>query len=187
MAPRKPKIRKKSPADIKRAIEMIEAEIQKEKTRQEKDGKIFVALTHDELVRKLRRANSPMITWQSWGGVVSPGGTNYYSLGVSNPDPVAWDHLALSVSIGNRNAIANNDLFMSDFDHRFPTLAQKPPFGFTLGPVGSQTASTSLSFELKIPSGIDKTGYFGNSVLIQLNPSSVGTYLDRSVFFFSVA
>ena len=52
--------------------------------------------------------------------------------------------------------------------------------------MGSPTASASFSFTLKIPNGVEKTGYFGNTVLQQLNFHDVGKYLDRSVFFFGV-
>jgi hypothetical protein len=75
---------------------------------------------------------------------------------------------------------------VSEFDARFPTLAQPPTVGFSLGPAGSPTASTSFSFTLRIPSGVEKTGYFGNTVLQQLSFHDVGKYLDRSVFFFGV-
>ena len=173
---------KKSPADIKRAIEAIEAEIQKAKKERVKAGVSFTALTREQLLKKLQRTESPIIIWQGWSDSTLPGGTIYYTVGVSNPDPVSWDYLALAVFVGNRNPIRNSDVFLTDFDRRFPTLAQPHPFGFSLGPL----ASTSYNFELKIPAGVDKTSYFGNSVLFQLNFHDIGTYFDRGVFFFAV-
>jgi hypothetical protein len=38
---------------------------------------------------------------------------------------------------------------------------------------------------VRIPAGIGKTGYFGNSVQ-QLSFHDVGRYFDRAVFFFGV-
>ncbi len=186
MALRKKAGKKRSPAELKRAIDAITAEIRKEKDKREKSGETFTSLTREQLENKLRRAESPMIVWQSWNNTAPPGGTINYNVGVSNPDPVSWSNLAVVVSGGNRNPITNNDLFLSDCDARFPTLAQPPTLGFTLGPAGSPTASTSFAFALTIPNGVEKTGYFGNAALQQLNFHDVGKYLDRGVFFFGV-
>jgi hypothetical protein len=177
---------KKTAAEIKQAIEVIEAEIQKEKKKREKSGETFVSLTREQLNNKLKRAESPIITFESWNNTAPIGGTINYNVGVTNPDPFAWASLAVAVSVGNRNPITSNDLFLSDFDRRFPTLAQPATVGFTLGPVGSATASASFSFVLRIPSDVEKTGYFGNAVLQQLSFLDVGKYLDRAVFFFGV-
>ena len=143
-------------------------------------------MTREQIEKKLRRVESPMIVFQSWNNTAPPGGTINYTVGVSNPDPVSWGALAVGLSVGNRNLITSNDVFVSEFDARFPTLAQPPTLGFSLGPVGSPTASASFSFTLRIPNGVEKTGYFGNTVLQQLNFHDVGKYLDRSVFFFGV-
>jgi hypothetical protein len=186
MSIRKATPKKRSSADIKRAIEQIETEIATERKKREKSGETFTALTREQIEKKLRRVESPMIVFQSWNNTAPPGGTINYTVGVSNPDPVSWGALAVGLSVGNRNLITSNDVFVSEFDARFPTLAQPPTVGFSLGPVGSPTASASFSFTLKIPNGVEKTGYFGNTVLQQLNFHDVGKYLDRSVFFFGV-
>ena len=186
MVTRKSPAKERSSVDVKRAIAAIEAEIAKARTRREKSGETFTSLTREELEAKLKRAESPMIVWQSWNNTVPPGGAINYSVGVSNPDPVSWGALSVSVSIGNRNPITSNDIFLSNFDSRFPTLAQPPTTGFALGPVGSTTASMSFSFVLNVPVGIEKTGYFGNTTLQQLNFFDVGKYLDRAAFFFGV-
>jgi hypothetical protein len=186
MATRKPNAKPKSPKDIKRAIATIEAEIAKAKKARENSGETFSSLTREELVAKLNRAESPIITWQSWSGSAPPGGTINYTVGVSNPDPVSWVWLVVAVSFGNRNPIVSNDVFLSDFDSRFPTFAQPGPLGFSLGPVGSPTASSSFSFVLNVPAGIEKTSYFGNTILQQLDFHDVGKYLDRAAFLFEV-
>lgn len=180
--PTRKKAGKKSAAEIKQAIEAIEAEIQKEKKKREKSGETFISLTREQLEEKLQRAESPIIIWEIWTNTAPIGGIINYIVGVSNPDPFAWGALAVVVSVGNLNPITSNDLFLSDFDRRFPTLAQPGTKGFSLAP----GASTSLSFSLKIPSGVEKTNYFGNAVLQQLNFLDVGKYLDRAVIFFGV-
>jgi hypothetical protein len=185
MVIRKSGTKGKPAINVKRAIAAIEAEISKEKKKREKSGETFTSLAREELEAKLKRAESPMIVWQSWT-TAPPGGTINYNVGVFNPDPVSWGSLCVAVSIGNRNPIQSNDAFLSDFDSRFPTLAQPQPFGFSLGPMGSPTASTSFSFAVNVPPGIGKTGYFGNTVLQQINFHDVGKYLDRAVFFFGV-
>lgn len=186
MATRKTPGTKKSAAYIKRAIESIEAQIEKERKQRERSGETFTALTTDQLKRKLQRAESPMIVFQSWNNTAPAGGTINYTVGVTNPDPFGWSNLAVAVAVGNRNAIGSADLFMSGFDSRFPTLAQPPTVGFSLGAFGTPTASTSFAFALKVPAGVDKTGYFGNSTLLQMSFHDVGKYLDRGVFFFGV-
>jgi hypothetical protein len=82
------------------------------------------------------------------------------------------------VSIGNRNPIASDDEFLTAFDARFPTYAKPATVGFSLAP----GAFTTQSFQVTIPTGVEKTGYFGNSVLLQISFHDVGQYLDRGCF-----
>ena len=100
----------------------------------------------------------------------------------ANPDPTGWSNLAVSVSIGNRNPIASDDEFLTASDARFPTYAKPATVGFSLAP----GAFTTQSFQVTIPTGVEKTGYFGNSVLLQISFHDIGQYLDRGCFFFDV-
>ena len=68
-------------------------------------------------------------------------------------------------------------------DQRFPRLTQPAFFGLLLPP----GADTTLRFSIAVPTTIEKTNYFGNSFLMQLNYEDVGQYLDRAVFPFAVA
>jgi hypothetical protein len=43
-----------------------------------------------------------------------------------------------------------------------------------------------FSFQLTVPLGVEKTGYFGNCSLQKISFIDVGTCLDRSCFFFDV-
>ena len=172
----------RSAEDVEKAWRTAEAEIARERKNREKRGETFTAVSKEEFERKLKRVESPIIIWESWTNTAPPGGTIKYTVGVENPDPVDWQNLVVSVSIGNRNAIVDNDQFQTTFDARFPTYAQPAPVGFTL----AAGASTSQSFAVAIPGGIERTGYFGNAVLLQMSFHDVGKYLDRGVFFFEV-
>jgi hypothetical protein len=172
----------RSSADVARAWKAVEAEIAQERKAREKKGWVFVGLSQEGFEKKLKRVESPFITWANWCGTATLSGTLPYNVGVHNPDPVTWMFLAISVSVGNRNAIASHDQFMTTFDARFPTYAKPSPVGFSLPP----NASTSQSFGIKIPAGIEKTGYIGNACLLQLDFFDVGKYLDRGAFFFEV-
>jgi hypothetical protein len=39
---------------------------------------------------------------------------------------------------------------------------------------------------MTLPAGVEKTGYFGNTALVQVGFFEVGRYLDRACFFFDV-
>lgn len=172
----------RSAADVAKAWKTAEAEIARERKNREKKGETFIGLSKEQFEKKMKRVESPFIAWEGWSGTVAPGGTINYTVGVQNPDSFGWDNLAVSVSIGNRNPIVSNDEFLTTFDARFPTYAKPQPFGFSLAP----GASTTQSFTIRIPAGIEKTGYFGNAVLQQLSFLDVGKYLDRGVIFFEV-
>ena len=180
-AKKKAKIRR-SAADITKAWRKLEPELAKHKMERERQGETFTSITREEFEAKVKRVNSPMIVSQSWNNTASPGGTINDSVGIFNPDPIQWSNLAVSVSIGNRNPIASNDEFLTAFDARFPTYAKPATVGFSLAP----GASTTQSFQVRIPAGVEKAGYFGNSVLLQISFHDVGKYLDRGCFFFDV-
>lgn len=172
----------RSTEEVNKAWKKAEEEVARERKNREKKGETFTGMTKEEFEKKMRRAESPVIIWQSWNNTAPPTGTINYNVGVQNPDPVAWSNLAVSVSVGNRNPIVANDQFLTTFDARFPTYAKPPTLGFSLAP----GATTSQAFAVKIPAGMEKTGYFGNSCLLQLSWHDVGKYLDRGVFFFEV-
>ena len=44
----------------------------------------------------------------------------------------------------------------------------------------------TISFALKVPAGVQKTNYLGNTCLMQFNWHDVGVYLDRGVWPFTV-
>ena len=185
MAKKKTMAKKKATRVRRSAAELwkqLEPELKKHEQAHKRPGKTFMPISREEFEAKMKRVNSPMIVSQSWDDNAAPGGVVNYTVGVLNPDPTAWNNLAVALSIGNRNPITNRDLFFNDFDARFPTYAQTAPIGFSLNPGESRT----LSFAVTVPAGVEKTGYLGNVVLQRLSFYDVGTYLDRGCFFFDV-
>lgn len=173
---------RRSAADIRKLWQKLEPELARHREEHERKGETFTAITREEFEAKLKRVNSPMIVSQGWDNSAPPGGTIVYDVGLTNPDPTPWEYLAVAVSFGNRNPVASNDDFLSTFDSRFPTYAKPATVGFAL----AAGAFTTQSFQVRIPTGIEKTGYFGNCVLQRISYHGVGTYLDRACFFFDV-
>jgi hypothetical protein len=185
MAKKKARSKKKSTKTRRSAADLwkrLEPELKRLEQESKGTGRTFLPITREEFDAKLKRVNSPMIVSQSWDDNAAPGGVINYTVGVLNPDPTAWDSLAVALSIGNRNAIAGRDLFYNNFDARFPTYAQGAPIGFSLAPGESK----AFSFAISVPNNIEKTGYLGNVVVQRLSFYDVGTYFDRGCFFFEV-
>ncbi len=174
---RKPK--KWTTAQIKEHIKKIQQVVETQKS--ENKGEHFTAITPEELEKKFKRVNSPMIVSQGWNDA-GPGGTINYTLGLYNPDPDQSFWLLAHVWVGSGNVDPTVGTFLSNVDERFPRLTEPTFAGLTL----AAGASGSLTFALTVPAGIEKTNYLGNSCLMQLNWHDVGTYLDRGVFVFAV-
>jgi hypothetical protein len=172
--------RKWTAAQIKKEVAKIEAAIEAHK-RQVAESEHFIAMTAEEIEKKLKRVNSPMITSQGWNNTTS-GGTVNYSLGIHNPDPTTASSLYAHVWVGSGNVDASTGTFLLNVDQRFPRLTQPAAFGLTL----AAGASATLSFALKVPAAAEKSSYLGNSCLMRLGSFDVGTFLDRSAFVFAV-
>ena len=182
MAARKNKTILRTPADINKAWQQLEKEVARLRKDAEGRGQVVDAITRAEFEAKLKRVNSPMIVAHGWSSSAPPGGSITYWLYIRNFDVLPSTNIALTVFVGNRNPIASNDEFFSGFDARFPTYAQGAPNGFTMG-----TAQPGLfSFQVTVPPGIEKTGYFGNFALQKIAFLGVGTIIERSCFFFDV-
>ena len=172
--------KKWSAEEVKTHVKRVQEAV--EKHRRENKGEHFTALTPEEVEKKLRRVNSPMITSQGWGST-TPGGTVNYSLGIYNPDPTQaiWTFAHVWVGSGNIDPVVGT--FLLNVDERFPRLTM-PDFAGLNIPAGG---STVLNFALAVPATVQKTNYIGNSCLMQFNWHDVGTYYDRGVFVFKVA
>lgn len=173
-----------TPAQIKEQIQRIQEVVEQQKRLVEK-GENFTAVTPEDIERKLKRANSPMIVSQfgSWTGPTVLGGTLTYKVGIYNPDPTQAIWLFAHVWVGSGNVEPSVGTFLLNVDTRFPRLTQPAFGGLTL----AAGASTVLHFALKVPATVEKTNYLGNCCLMQFNWHDVGTYLDRGVFVFTVS
>jgi hypothetical protein len=182
MALRKNKSILRTAADITKAWHQLEKEVAKHRQGSQDKREVYTAMTRAEFEAKLKRVNSPMIVSQGAGASAPPGGTLTYRLLLVNYDILPATNLALIVFFGNRNPIVSNELFVSGFDARFPTYAQQAPNGFTLG----SAQYGFFTFQMTVPAGVERTGYFGNCALQKISFLDVGTVLDRACFFFDV-
>jgi hypothetical protein len=172
-----------TPAQVKKHIQKIQEVIEKQKELV-KEGEGFIAVTPEDIERKLKRTNSPMIVSEfgSWTAPTPLGGTFTYNVGLYNPDPTDAIWLFAHVWVGSGNVDPTVGTFLLNVDTRFPRLTQPGFAGLSL-PAG---ASTVLSFTVNVPSTVEKTNYLGNCCLMSFNWADVGTYLDRGVFVFTV-
>jgi hypothetical protein len=175
-------ISKWTPAQIKEHIRKIQDVIEQQKSLAKKDD-IFIAITPEEIERKLNRLDSPMFVSSTWTSpAIAPGGTFNYGVGIYNPDPTTFSCLFVHVWIGPGNVDPTVGTFLLNADTRFPRLTLPRWAGLGL----SSGQSANLSFALKVPSTIEKTNYLGNSCLMRFNGLDVGTYLDRGGFILTV-
>jgi hypothetical protein len=182
MAAKKSKSILRTAADIGKAWRQLEDTIATHRKEGEVRREAYATMTRAEFEAKLKRVNSPMIVSQGWSPSAPPGGTITYRLLLVNYDILPATHLALTVFVGNRNAIVSNDLFLSGWDTRFPTYAQRAPDGFTMGSAGYGF----FTFQVAVPAGVERAGYFGNCALQKIAFLDVGTVIDRACFFFDV-
>ena len=173
--------RKWTATEIKKHIKRIQGVI-KQQERLVKKGENFTSVTPEEIKKKLKRVQSPMIVSQGWNST-QPGGTINYNLGIYNPDATRVIWMFAHVWVGSGNVDPTVGTFLLNVDTRFPRLTQPTPFGLTL----AAGASAMLSFALKVPTTVEKTNYLGNSCLMQFNWHDVGTYFDRGIFVFEVS
>lgn len=169
-----------TPAQIKQQTQKIRAAIEEHKAKCREEH--FTSLSPEDIERKLKRVNSPMIVSQGWSDT-TPGGTFNYSVGIQNPDPTSAGNLYVHVWVGSGNADPTLGTFLLNVDPRFPRLTQPAFFGLSL----ASGANATLSFSIKVPAAIEKAIYLGNSFLMQLKYEDIGRYLDRGVFPFAVA
>jgi hypothetical protein len=178
--PAKSKRRRFTAPQINEHIRTIQKAINKHKRMNK--GEHFTAVTREEIEKKLKRVNSPMIISQGWSGT-APGGTVNYNLGVYNPDPTQAIWVFAHVWVGSGNIDRTVGTFLLNVDTRFPRLTE-PVFDGLMLAAG---AFAILNFTIKVPSTVEETNYLGNSCLMQFNWHDLGTYLDRGVFVFAVS
>jgi hypothetical protein len=168
-------------AQIKEQIKRIQSEIEKQKKIAKKDS-IFIAPTPEEIEEKLKRVNSPIFYFANWIATVGLGGTFQYRVGIFNPDPTPVSWLYVHVWFGSGNIDRNIGTFLLNVDTRFPRLTEPDALGFTLAP----STAIQVTFNITIPTTVEKTMYIGNSCLMKLDMLDIGTYYDRGSFGITV-
>jgi hypothetical protein len=169
-----------SPDEVKKHIDHIQ-EITEQVKKGKKSGQNVTVVTPEEIERKLRRVNSPMIVAQSWNSA-SPGNPINYNVTIYNPDPTQAIWTFAHVFVGSGNVDPVTGTFLLNVDSRFPRLTQPDFDGMSIAP----HASVTQSFAITVPANVELTNYLGNTCLMQFNWHDIGTYLDRSVFVFKV-
>jgi hypothetical protein len=167
-------------AQIKQQSAKIQEVVGKERARYR--GQNFTEASADEIDLKLKRVKSPMIVFQGWSSAAPGGGTINYNVGVWNPDPTQAIWLFAHAWVGSGNVDPVTGTFLLNVDGRFPRLTEPAFAGASINP----SSSLTISFNLHVPPGIEKTNYLGNTCLMQFNWHDIGTYLDRSVWPFMV-
>lgn len=161
-------------------LKTLQSLIAEEKKKAAEAKLHFAAPDDDQLIEKLRRAQSPMIYFNGWSGA-SAGGILNYTVGIYNPDPIYRSGLYAYVFVGPANVVPSVGEALATADDRFPKLTEPPFFGLSLAP----GASANLSFSLNVPT-VQASTYLGNTFLVQVDGFDVGTYLDRGCFPFRV-
>ena len=169
-----------SEAQIKTHIQKIQKVV--EQAKRENKGEHFIGITPEQIRKKLKRVNSPMIVSLGWNST-TPGGTVNLNVSVFNPDPTIAIWLFAHVWVGSGNIDPTVGTFLLNVDTRFPRLTEPEFFGLTL----AAGASATLSYALKVPAGVEKTNYLGNTCLMQFNWFDVGLDLERANFVFAVS
>jgi uncharacterized protein YjgD (DUF1641 family) len=77
------KRRKFTTAQLKEHISSIQKAIEKHK--RENESEHFTAITSEEIEKKLKRVNSPMIISQGWTGSTTPGRNDHLQCGDLQP------------------------------------------------------------------------------------------------------
>ena len=124
MASRQPKGKSRwTRAEVQKQITAIEKVIEEHK-RLVQPGEKFTAITPEEIERKLKRVDSPMIVSQtgSWTAPTAAGGSFTYNLGVYNPDPTEAQCLFAHAWVGSGNVDPTVGTFLLNVDARFPRL-----------------------------------------------------------------
>jgi hypothetical protein len=162
-------------------IRNLADQVEERRRAAEGRGELFTAVTADQLERKLKRSNSPMIVFQSWSGSAPVGGALTYSVGVNNPDPVDHYSLFVHLFVGPANVAPDVSEAVTAVDERFARLTE-PAFA---GLVVKAGTTEQLDFSIPIPA-VESTNYLGNSILMQSTWHDPAVYLDRSLFVFTV-
>jgi hypothetical protein len=150
-----------SMTSLKEHIRNIEKAVKKHKKQNK--GQRFTLIPPDEIEKRLKRANTPIIYGFGYTDLVRPGQTIHCSFDIYNPGPDRFGPLAVHVWVGFHIVDATGGPFLLDVDKRFPRLTQ-PRYGLS---VDSDSSVRLGGFPLAIPTTVEKTVYVLNACLVQ--------------------
>ncbi|MDQ1289266.1 MAG: hypothetical protein QG622_2832 [Actinomycetota bacterium] len=157
-------------------------EVEERRVAAEEAGYNFTGVTSEQLWGKLARTNSPFVTTQGWTSSSSSPGLIDYTMGITNPDQTTAYAVFAHVFVGPAGVAQTVDGALAAVDTRFPRLTEPAFDGLVIG----AGESTTLHFMLEIPADLQASNYLGNAVLFTTVWNDPATYLDRSLFIFSV-
>lgn len=168
----------KTEQHVKQRIEHRLAEIELLKQEAQQQGLAFSTPTKEQLEKKIRgdTSNSPHIYAQNWTSSTTPGSPAHYQVYVSNPDPIGYYPMFVSVFFGVANFFDNIADGIAGRDERWPYLTSAP---FSLASAGT----SSQAFNYTTPTIAGRSTYVGNAVLWRGDLHDKGAYCDRGLFY----
>lgn len=151
-------------------------------------GLTFSALTEAQVAEKVRvkSTGTPYIYAQAWISGTSPGNPGYYSVYLSNPDPVSYYPVFVSIYFGVANSLDNQAFGEAaargnfNGDTGWPYMTSRP-FSLAAG------ATHNEVFNYTTPTGVPLTTYPANSVLWNGSYHDQGSYFDRGLFYVTLS
>jgi hypothetical protein len=170
-------------AKIKQQIKKIQQALEKEKSRYRDQNLTVIEVKPKDIARKLKRMKSPFIVGQFYSSSAPAGSTITNYMNIWNPDPFTASNIFVHVWVGSGNVDPVVGTFLLNVDTRFPRLTEpEVPEGASIDPSSFHT----FSYDLKVPTGVQKTNYLLNVCLMQFGFFDVGVFLDRGGVTFKV-
>lgn len=172
----------KSEQEIRREVEQRKRELEMLREEARQQGLAFSGLSEEELVKKIRREStqSPYIYGQGWTSGTTPGAFASYTVYISNPDPVGYHTMFVSIFFGAANFLDDIGEGLSGRDTKWPYLSSAP-FSLAAG------ATTNKAFSYTTPTGVPPSTYLGNAVVWRGELHDKGIYLDRGLFYVTLS
>jgi hypothetical protein len=164
------------------ARDLVDA-IEKRRREAGEQGMNFAAPNADKILQRLQGGNTPFLYYWLWNYRTPAPGTLSISVGVDNPDPVQQFFVYAHFFVGPGSLSADVGQALTLVDTRFPRATEPEYVGLIMAP----SEETSLFFQLPISGRIEQSHYFGNLLLLQVDPfTPPGTVLDRASLVFKI-
>lgn len=158
--------------DVNNILKKLLDEIDVLRTQARNRGLAFSSPTTEQLEKKLKSGNTPIIISMAWSPSGSIFNTFIFEVYVTNPDPNPYDDLFAYFFFGPANMISDVGTALVSVDERFSAMYAKFPFM----PPGSNGL---VRFNYKLPIGTTPGIYLGNTFIFLLDRFDVGAYATR--------